>query len=223
MAEIGRWNGHFFEVSPDVIRGFTGLQIKGSSETEDKTKDKQKYVTRKNSKPAEVSITVNLNRMVNVDVRSETMSFVEEALSGATDYFYVGSKKLVNCKLMLTDVQVKEINIISGDQWLKADVQLTMKQADKYESLKDGSSEKQKKKSRKKGRKAPPEGKAPPHFADHTELTKLNSWKTQQQQDAQNDISRITGAAKAQTLKKQAQKKAGVQGRASIVRYNERM
>lgn len=35
MAEIASWNGHSFTVSPKLIRGFTGLTIKGSSETED--------------------------------------------------------------------------------------------------------------------------------------------------------------------------------------------
>lgn len=47
MAEIGSWNGHSFTVSPTLIRGFTGLTIKGSSETEDKTSNSQKYVSRK--------------------------------------------------------------------------------------------------------------------------------------------------------------------------------
>lgn len=153
MAEVGRWNGHLFTVSPDVVRGFTGLSIKGSSETEDKTKENQKYVTRKNSKPAEVKITVTLNQMVGCDVRGEAIAFVQEALSGASDYFYVGSKKLLDCKLMLTDAQVKETIIIAGDLWLKADVDLTMKQCDKYGSIASGGDgkKKKKKKSKKKG------------------------------------------------------------------------
>ena len=33
--EIARWNGHIFEVSSEVVRGFTGLSITGSTETED--------------------------------------------------------------------------------------------------------------------------------------------------------------------------------------------
>lgn len=51
MAEIASWNGHSFTVSPKLIRGFTGLTIKGSSETEDKTSDGQKYVSRKTAIP----------------------------------------------------------------------------------------------------------------------------------------------------------------------------
>ena len=151
MAEIGRWNSHKFEVSPDVIRGFTGLTIKGSCDTEGKKKDKADYVSRKGGKPVEVSITVNLNQALNVDVRGEAIAFVEEALAGASDYFYVGSKKLVKCKLMLTDAQVKETIIPVGDTWLKADVQLTMKQCDKYDEISDsGKKKKRKKKSKKK-------------------------------------------------------------------------
>lgn len=200
MAEIGRWNGHVFVVSPDVIRGFTGLTIKGASETEDKTKDKQKYVARKNSKPAEVNITVYLNQMVNVDVRKEALTFVEEALSGATDYFYVGSKKLLDCKLMLTEAQVKETAITRGDIWLKAEVQLTMKQADKYGGVsggESGSRKKKKKKSIKTGKKATTSKvNNNVHFADHNELTKLVTASS-----AHNEIRKIMRAAKKTTEK----------------------
>ena len=58
MPEVGKWNSHTFVVSPNVIRSFTGLTIKGSSETEDKETGGQKYVSRKSGKPAEISLTV---------------------------------------------------------------------------------------------------------------------------------------------------------------------
>lgn len=207
MAEIGRWNGHTFTVSPDVIRGFTGLTIKGSCNTEDKKKNKADYVTRKSGKPIEVSITVNLNHALNVDVRGEAIAFVEEAMLGATDYFYVGTKKLVNCKLMLTDAQVKETIIPLGNTWLKADVQLTMKQADKYGRIDDSSSGKKKKgrKKKKNGGKGGKGGKGGSEkgntgwygFADHNELTKLNNWKTVT--DASNTIKKYTTQANKNT------------------------
>ena len=44
--EKGRWGGHVFIVSSKLIRGFTGLSIEGSSETEEKEKGKQKHVSR---------------------------------------------------------------------------------------------------------------------------------------------------------------------------------
>lgn len=150
MPEIGRWNGHRFEVTPSVIRGFTGLQVKGSSETEDKTKSKQKYVARKNGKPAEVSLTINLNAMLGCNVRAEAMAFIADAEAGKKDYFYVGNAKLLTCKLMLVDASVKEIDIAAGSVWRKADVALTMKQCSKFGAITTGSSGSGKKKKSKK-------------------------------------------------------------------------
>lgn len=131
MAEIGRWNGHKFEVSSSLIRSFTGLQIKGSSETEDKEDGSQKYVSRKKGKPVEVSFTIHLNARLGCNVRTEALKFVTEARAGSKDYFYVGNKKLVTCQLMLTDATVKEIGLINKGTWTQADVQVTMKQCSK--------------------------------------------------------------------------------------------
>ena len=97
MAEIASWNGHSFTVSPKLIRGFTGLTIKGSSETEDKTSDGQKYVSRKNSNPSEITLTAELNALTGCDVKNEALKFVDEARSGAKNYFYMGGKKLITC------------------------------------------------------------------------------------------------------------------------------
>lgn len=140
MAEIGRWNGHKFEVSSSLIRSFTGLQIKGSSETEDKESGNQKYVSRKNGKPVEVSFTIHLNARLGCNVRSEALKFVSEARDGKKDYFYVGNKKLVTCQLMLTDATVKEIGLINKGTWTQADVQVTMKQCSKNDGASGGGS-----------------------------------------------------------------------------------
>lgn len=140
MAEIGRWNGHKFEVSSNLIRSFTGLQIKGSSETKDKESSNQKYVSRKNGKPVEVSFTIHLNARFGCDVRSEAMNLVSEAIAGKKDYFYVGNKKLVMCQLMLVDATVKEIGLVNNGTWTQADVQVTMKQCSKNDGSSGGSS-----------------------------------------------------------------------------------
>lgn len=140
MAEIGRWNGHKFEVSSKLIRSFTGLQIKGSSETEDKEDGSQKYVSRKKGKPVEVSFTIHLNARLGCNVRSEALKFVSEARAGKKDYFYVGNKKLVTCQLMLTDATVKEIGLVNKGTWTQADVQVTMKQCSKNDGASGGGS-----------------------------------------------------------------------------------
>lgn len=131
MAEIARWNGHKFEVGSGLIRGFTGLSIKGSSETEDKTSDKQKYVSRKNGKPNEITLTAILNAATGCDVQKEAMDFVNEARAGNKDYFYVATKKLCTCQVMLTEATVKEIAMTNKGVWTRAEVTLTLKQCDK--------------------------------------------------------------------------------------------
>ena len=140
MAEIASWNGHSFTVSPKLIRGFTGLTIKGSSETEDKTSDGQKYVSRKNSNPSESTLTAELNALTGCDVKNEALKFVDEARSGAKNYFYMGGKKLITCQLMLTEASVSETTIAPNGTWISCKVKLTMKQCAKYDGTGSSSS-----------------------------------------------------------------------------------
>jgi hypothetical protein len=140
MATIGKWNGHSFEVSSQIIRSFTDLTIKGSSETENKTSSGHGYVSRKNSKPAEVGITVGLSALTGCDPRSEATAFVNEANAGSSDYFYVGGQKLVPYKLMLTNADVTEVEIAPGGKWVSCKVKLTMKQCAVPDDTKTSSS-----------------------------------------------------------------------------------
>lgn len=151
MAETGSWNGHVFTVLPNLIRGFTGLTIKGASETNTKTSSKQQYLERKAGKPVEVALTVELNAMTGCNVRSEAIAFVNDARDGTKNYFYVNSKKLVPCQLMLTDASVEETQIAPNGTWVSARVKLSMKQASKYDgSASSSSSSSGKKKTAKK-------------------------------------------------------------------------
>lgn len=126
--ETGRWNNHVFTVSPQVIRGFTGLTIKGSSETEDKASGGQQRAARKAGKPAEVSLTVGLSALTGCQVREEALALVEDARAGASNYFYVGGKKLMTCQLMLTEADVDKVVIAHGGAWVSAEVRLTLRQ-----------------------------------------------------------------------------------------------
>lgn len=127
-GEIARWNNHAFKVDKKSIRGFTNLQIKGSTETEDKVGSNQKFVSRKNSKPTEITLTAVLSAQMGCDVRKEAMQFVAEAYAGNKDFFYIGKSKLATYKLMLTDATVKNVVISPKGKWLSADVALTLKQ-----------------------------------------------------------------------------------------------
>lgn len=129
--EVARWGGHKFVVSPNLVRGFSGLQIKASSELKDKKNSSQGVVSRKGANPTEISLTVHLNAFTGCNVRDEAMKFIKEASDGKNDYFYIGDQKLVSCKLMLTDASVKELGFTQTGKWTNAEVSLTMKQCGK--------------------------------------------------------------------------------------------
>ncbi|MBR3740542.1 MAG: hypothetical protein IKN04_08785 [Clostridia bacterium] len=131
MAQIGNWNGHTFEVSDKLIRGFSEMSIKGGCETTEKNANQQKYVERKYGEIPSITFVVGLNAMVGVtDVMGESMAFIEEATAGAADYFYLGGKKLLPGKMRLTEAEVVEIAHMpgKGDIWISSKVRLTLKQ-----------------------------------------------------------------------------------------------
>lgn len=154
MAETGRWNGHIFEVSPSLIRGYTDLTIKGGSDIKEKTSSKEKYVTRENAKAVEVTLTAVLNSMTGSSVRADAESFLSDATKGASDYFYIGDKKLVTCQLMLTDANIEQIDIGPSGKWNSASVKLTFKQASKLDGSGKSSSSHSSSSSSKKSKKA---------------------------------------------------------------------
>ena len=157
MATIGRWGGIKFSVSKSPIRGFTGLTIKGSCETDDTTKGNQKYVMRKKGNPSEVNLTVVLNASLGCDVRSDALKLVSYANDGKKDYFYVGSKKLLSCMLMLVDATVNEVILGNNcNTWISSEVGLTMKQSDESDSSSGGSNKASVKRSNTKKTPATP-------------------------------------------------------------------
>ena len=183
MAQIANWNGHTFEVSSKLIRSFQDLALKGSCETEDKTSGGQKYVSRKNGNPAELTLTVSLNAFFGVtDVRYEAMAYVKEANEGATEYFYLGTQKLISSKMMLVTAEVTEYMPMpaNADVWISCDVKLTFKQADKGDGNSGDGGGKKKKKKKKSNRTTGTRSNTGtgntgnrPHFAAWQEVVKL--------------------------------------------------
>jgi len=153
MATIANWNGHTFEVSASLIRCFDDLTIKGSCETEDKKKSKKGYVKRKKGQPREITFNLPLSALLGVtDVRSEALAYVNEAYDGKTGYFYIGTKKLFNSKVMLTNAEISEVITMPGEgqTWVGCTVKLTFKQSSKD----SGSSGSKKKKSARKSHRS---------------------------------------------------------------------
>ena len=137
---VGRWHGHKFIVSSSKVMSFIGLQLKGSSETEDLIKGSEKFVKYKNAKPKEVSFTIKLNAFLGCDVKKEAKALVKESEQGIMDYLYIGRRKVMSCKLMLTEASVKEMAFSAGMKWLWADVAVTFKQSSTNDGSTDGKS-----------------------------------------------------------------------------------
>lgn len=131
MATIASWNGHTFEVNSKLIRGFTGLTLKGGCETTDKNTNGQKYLERKYGEIPELSLTTQLNMLTGVtDVFTEATTWVNDAIFGAADYFYMGSRKLFPAKMILVSAEITELVTMpgAGDIWVSCSVKLNFKQ-----------------------------------------------------------------------------------------------
>lgn len=187
--ETGRWNNHVFTVSPQVIRGFTGLTIKGNSETEDKKSGDQQYAARKTGKPAEVTLTVGLSALTGCRVREEALALVEDARAGAKNYFYVGGKKLMTCQMMLTEANVEQVMIAPDGAWVSAQVQMTLRQCGGNEGGAGGTSQKKKtkKKSLKSRRTGPKIGIAAGAATKAVAAARAAKAKTEQAQIEKNN------------------------------------
>lgn len=139
MSVMGKWGGMDFTVSAKLICGFTNLSIKGSSKTEDKEAGSQSYVTRKSGNVTQITLTVGLSALVGAtDVRARALWFVNNARAGTSDYFYVGSQKLFEKRVMLTDASVDKIELSPSGKWVSCDVKLTFREC---EVSSDGSSD----------------------------------------------------------------------------------
>lgn len=131
MAALVEWYTHAFRVSPDSIRVFNDLSVSGTCETEEKESGKEKYVSLKNRKPAEITLTAILDARLGCDVRNEVMTYINEAQKGTSDYIYANGGKLIGCKMMLTSAKASKIEIAPMGKWAYAQVVLTFKQATK--------------------------------------------------------------------------------------------
>lgn len=132
--EVGRWGSHVFEVSANLIRGFTDLSIESSVETDTKKNGTAQYVAVKEYKPKTQKITVHLRSSTGCDVRNEAMAFLNDI--GKADYFYIGGKKLCSCQMMLTQAQISNVGMSGTAAWTTADISCTFSQSSKD----DGSS-----------------------------------------------------------------------------------
>ncbi len=133
MSVIASWGNHWFRVEKTWVRSISNMEIKASCETDEKTSGGDKYVTRKNSKPTEIKITIPLNAHLGINVKKEAKAFLSEAMSGEKGYFYAETKKLFTYQLMLTEATVKNKSFTPKGDWVHADVELVFKQCSKLD------------------------------------------------------------------------------------------
>jgi len=131
MPKIGSWGGHNFEVKKRLVRGFTDLTVKGGSETENKTNNKQQFAARKAGKPLEIGMTVVLDSRLGVDAQADALKLIDQARNGHKSYFYLDGRKLTPCQLMLTSASADNILLTASGEWISAEVKLTLVQCSK--------------------------------------------------------------------------------------------
>lgn len=197
---VGTWFEHVFLVSGDKIRSFANLQIKAGNETETKKNGMQRFVAKKNAKPYEVSLSVTLSMALGCDVRDEVDLWVKHARNGKKDYFYVGDKKLLPCKLLLVDATAKNIAIGHNGAWTKAELQLTMKQCSKI----DGTKTVKESSSKKASVKSSSTSTSKKASSSKTTSSKATSSKSSSSSSRDEAWKRLTDMKSSETSTKQA-------------------
>lgn len=129
-----KWHDVEFYANAQEVRGLTEFSISGSVETEDKKQDGTNYVSKKNSKGYEATLTAFFDKRLGIaDVKAEAMKLVDYGANGQTGYLYAQGQKLVTCSLMMTSAKADNIIMIPNGTWISAEVQLTLKTCSKLD------------------------------------------------------------------------------------------
>lgn len=129
---LASWHGHIFEVTQKTIRSFEDLMFKAGCDTEDKTSGTDKWEALKTSDPVSVSLTANLRSYFGVDVRKEAEGLMEDARTGAKDYFYLGGTKLFGCLMMLKQAEISDAKVGPDGFLREAKCALSLVQCEKW-------------------------------------------------------------------------------------------
>lgn len=131
MGTIAQFSDIVFEISSTAALLLHDLKLTAESETDEKTKKKQKYITYKNGKAAQADFEMDVLSAFGQDVRGTVMKLLHTSQRGEGDYFYVGGEKIFPCKMIMTKAEASEIDISPSGAWVRAKISVSMKQADK--------------------------------------------------------------------------------------------
>ena len=128
MAILAQFGELKFEIASTNALLFENLKVSSGCETEDKSKNKQKYVVKKNGEPVQVNFAILLNASLGIDVEWSIGYLMYAAQGNVTERLYMGRYKMFPCKMMMVKADVEEIKIAPDGTWTSAKVQVTMKQ-----------------------------------------------------------------------------------------------
>lgn len=129
MAVIAQFGELKFEISSSTALLFEKLKLSAECETEEQTKDSQQYVSAKNGKPVQISLSIILNEALGIDVRTQTTEILNAAQRSTQGYFYAGGAKVFPFQLMMTKADTEEIAIDPAGRWVSAKINVTLKQS----------------------------------------------------------------------------------------------
>lgn len=212
-----RWDSLDFHVKPNDIIGVKGISITGSCETEEKESGGEKYTSRKAAKGIEFSMTAMLNAYLTNGVKSKALEMVRIATEGRSGYLYMGTRKLLPSRFMLTSAKVQNITIAAGGEWVSCEVALTFKQASKIDGSDTPAASSGRKRARRSNKPTANTGAPVPVNGVLTAEQKAAIREANTQQKAAKKQATTSLGVKVLTAK---QGKKPVTGAAST-RYNE--
>lgn len=130
MSTIARWGDIKFQVTKKEAVLFENLKFSAGTETENKVTNGQQYVTRKNGKAAEMSLTIYFSAAMGINVKGEVKRLMAAAQQSKQAYFYLKGAKLFGFKLMLVNADTEETIIAPSGRMISAKVNVSFKQCD---------------------------------------------------------------------------------------------
>jgi len=132
---IGSWGSFKFYIKKKSIIGVKDITITYSNETEtNSTNSKENYTSIKNVNPAEISMTGIFSRALGItDVRASCWKLMEIIRKGQKFYVYTGADKILAPLFVATNAKCSKIEIGPDKKWSYCEVQITLKQCEKYE------------------------------------------------------------------------------------------
>lgn len=144
MTLIGSWGSFKFYIKKKSMIGVKDFGVTVSNETETKsTNSKENYTSIKNSNPFEVTVTGIFSRILGLkDVRATAWKLMDIVRTGKKFYVYLGAEKVAAPLMVGTNAKTNKIEIGPDKKMNYCEVQLTLKQCEKWEGGTAGTIEK---------------------------------------------------------------------------------